>query len=51
MVGPGGVIGLDETGYTKVLGELDPGTPVFIRYEGKGPDQRDPHIFTVGRAE
>ena len=35
LVGAGGVVGLDETGYTRVLGELEAGTGVFVRYEGK----------------
>jgi len=49
MVGPGSCVGLDETGYTKVLAELPPDTIVFVRYDGKGPDTRDPHMFTVGK--
>jgi hypothetical protein len=49
VLGPGATIGLDETGYTKVLGELTSGTVVFARYEGKGPDARDPHVFTVAK--
>jgi hypothetical protein len=52
VLGAGATIGIDETGYTKVLGELEPGTGVFVRYDGKaGPDTRDPHVFSVGRAE
>lgn len=52
LVGAGGVVGLDETGYTRVLGELEAGTGVFVRYEGKdGEGTQDPHVFTVGRAE
>jgi hypothetical protein len=52
MVGPGGIIGIDETGYTKALGDIEPGTGVFIRYEGKeGAGEKDPHIFTLGVAE
>jgi len=52
MVGPGGVIGIDETGYTKALGDIEPGTGVFVRYEGKdGSGEKDPHIFTLGVAE
>jgi len=51
MIGPGGVIGLDETGYTKVLGEVPAGTGVFVRYEGKGEAEKDPHVFSVGIAD
>jgi hypothetical protein len=52
MVGPGAMIGIDETGYTKALGDIEPGTGIFIRYEGKdGPGEKDPHIFTLGVAE
>jgi hypothetical protein len=52
LLGPGAVIGLDETGYTKVLGELEPGTIVFVRYEGKAGEAKDDrHVFTVGKAE
>jgi len=52
MVGPGAVIGLDETGYTKVLGELDPGTGIFVGYEGKaGAGEKDAHVFAVGIAD
>ena len=51
VVGPGSMIGLDETGYTKVLNELEVGTLVFVRYDGKGPNEKDPHVFAVGRAE
>jgi len=52
MVGAGAVVGLDETGYTRVLGELEPGTVVYVRYDGKaGEGQQDAHVFTVGKAE
>jgi hypothetical protein len=52
LVGPGGIIGIDETGYTKALGDIEPGTGVFIRYEGKaGSGEKDPHLFTLGVAE
>jgi hypothetical protein len=51
MVGPGSIIGLDETGYTKVLGELPAGCGVFVAYEGKGSGAKDPHVFTVARAD
>ena len=52
MVGPGGIVGVDETGYTKALGDVEPGTGVFLRYEGKdGEGEKAPHVFTVGVAE
>lgn len=56
MVGPGGLIGIDETGYTQALADIDAGTPVFVRYEGlespgKEASKTNPHIFTVGIAE
>jgi hypothetical protein len=53
VVSKGGVVGVDETGYTKVLGELEPGTGVFVRYEGKEDEdnQRSPHVFSVGKVE
>jgi len=56
MVGPGGIVGLDETGYTSVLGDLEMGTGVYVRYEGlANPDaaasKENPHVFTVARAE
>ena len=51
MIGPGGTVGLDSTGYTKSLADLDPGTGIYVRYEGKeGPGQQDAHVFTVGKA-
>lgn len=52
LIGPGGTIGLDETGYTKVLGEKPAGTVVYVRYEGKaGEGEKDAHVFTVAVAE
>jgi len=49
MLGAGSTIGLDETGYTKVLGEIPNGSTVFVRYEGKGDSKDSPHVFTVGK--
>lgn len=47
----GDVVGLDETGYTRALSDLEQGSGVYVRYEGKsGEGQQDPHIFTVGKA-
>jgi hypothetical protein len=56
LVGPGAVIGLDQTGYTSVLSDLDPGTAVFVRYDGletpgAPASKTNPHIFAVGCAE
>lgn len=52
MIGPGGVIGIDETGYTKALGDIEAGTGVLVYYEGKdGEGEKAPHVFTVGVAE
>lgn len=54
MVGKGAVVGLDETGYTKVLSELEEGSIVFVRYDGLGEattGRQAPHVFTVGKAE
>jgi len=56
LIGPGGVVGLDETGYTSALADIDPGTHVFVRYEGLQdpkavPSKTNPHLFTVGRQE
>lgn len=51
MVGPGATIGLDETGYTKCLHDVEAGTGVVVFYEGKGKAEKDPHVFTVGVAE
>jgi len=54
MIGPGGVVGLDETGYTSALADLEAGTAVFVRYEGletpgSPPSKTNPHLFTVGK--
>lgn len=54
LIGPGGVVGLDETGYTSALADLDAGTAVFVRYEGletpgAPPSKTNPHLFTVGK--
>lgn len=58
-VGPGGSIGIDETGYTKSLADMAIGTKVFVAYDGKEEDETDAkgkvvkngaHLFTVGRA-
>jgi hypothetical protein len=56
MVGPGAVIGLDQTGYTSVLSDFDAGTVVYVRYDGlETPDapasKTNPHVFAVGCAE
>ena len=56
MVGPGAVVGLDETGYTSALSDLDPGTHVFVRYDGlqdagAAPSKTNPHVFAVGVQE
>jgi hypothetical protein len=56
MMGPGAVIGLDETGYTSALSDVEAGTGVFVRYDGledpkKSPAKENPHLFTVGIAE
>jgi hypothetical protein len=56
MIGPGGVVGLDETGYTSALAEVESGTAVFVRYEGletpgKEASKTNPHIFVIGIAE
>jgi hypothetical protein len=56
MVGPGGVVGLDQTGYTSALADVESGTPVFVRYDGletPGQDasKNNPHLFTVGVAD
>lgn len=54
LVGPGGVVGLDETGYTSALADLEAGTKVFVRYDGLEtpdlpPSKTNPHLFTVGK--
>jgi len=56
MVGPGGVIGLDETGYTSVLGDFEAGTGIYVRYDGlensgAPASKTNPHVFVVGCAE
>ena len=52
VVEAGSLVGIDETGYTKALGDLEPGTVVFVRYEGKaGEGEKDPHVFTIGKLE
>jgi hypothetical protein len=56
MVGPGGVVGLDETGYTSALADVESGTAVYVRYEGledaSAPAAKsNPHVFAVGIAE
>lgn len=56
VVGPGAVIGLDETGYTSALADLEPGVSVYVRYDGlqnpkASASKENPHIFTVGVAD
>lgn len=56
LMGPGAVIGLDETGYTSALADVEPGSGVFVRYDGledpkAAPAKTNPHLFTVGIAE
>jgi hypothetical protein len=56
MMGPGAVIGLDSTGYTSALAEVEAGTGVYVRYDGlqdpnKEGSKANPHLFTVGIAE
>jgi hypothetical protein len=56
LMGPGAVIGLDETGYTSALADIDPGTHVFVRYEGlQDPkavaSKTNPHLFIVAKQE
>ncbi len=56
MMGPGSVIGLDETGYTSALADIEAGNGVFVRYDGledpRSPAAKtNPHLFTVGIAE
>lgn len=45
-----GLVGLDETGYLKKLGDLEKGREVFIKCKGKeDPDDREsPWIFAIG---
>ena len=51
----GQTIGVNEKGYTKALGDLEPGVGVFVRYDGIGTEKSAkgnfPHLFTVGIAE
>jgi hypothetical protein len=56
LVGPGSVVGLDETGYTSALADIDPGTHVYVRYDGlQDPkavaSKTNPHMFVVGKGE
>jgi hypothetical protein len=56
IAGKGSVIGLDHTGYTSVLGDFEPGTRVYVRYDGletpsMPPSKTNPHLFVVGCAE
>jgi hypothetical protein len=56
MVGPGGIIGLDRSGYTGVLDDFEAGTVIFVRYDGletpsAPPSKTNPHVFVVGCAE
>jgi hypothetical protein len=52
VVGVGATVGVDESGYTRVLGELEPGCQVFIRYEGRdGEGDKASHIYSIGKAE
>ena len=56
LVGPGSVVGLDETGYTSALADIEPGTHVYVRYEGLQdpkavPSKTNPHVFLVGKQE
>lgn len=57
MVGEGevakideGLVGLDETGYLKKLGDLEKGREVFIKCKGKEDpsDRESPWIFAIG---
>lgn len=63
VLSKGQVVGLDEKGWTKKLGECEEGREVFVRYEGKAPDEtkkqgkktivvkRGAHQFTIGVAD
>ena len=55
IAGVGQMVGVNEKGYTKALGDLEPGTGVFVRYDGVGSEKSSkgnfPHLFTVGVAE
>jgi len=48
---PGDMIGIDETGYLKALGDLDAGSPLFLRCVSKGPSEKDPWVFQIGIPE
>lgn len=45
-----GLVGIDETGYLKKLGDLEKGREVFLKCKGKEDeeDQQSPWIFAVG---
>lgn len=45
-----GLVGLDETGWLKKLGDLEKGREVFIRCKGKEDpsDRESPWIFDIG---
>jgi hypothetical protein len=43
-----GIVGLDETGYLKRLGDLADGRHVFVRCLSKGPKREDPWVFQLG---
>ena len=45
-----GLVGVDETGYLKKLGDLEKGREVFLKCKGKeDPDDREsPWIFAIG---
>jgi hypothetical protein len=45
----GETIGLDETGWLQKLNDLPAGSPVYVRYIGKGADEKDPHIFQIAQ--
>lgn len=45
----GETIGLDETGWLQKLNDLPAGSPVYVRYIGKGPDEKDAHVFQIAQ--
>lgn len=48
----GDVIGLDETGWTKKVGDYEDGQVLRIVYVGKdGDGDKDPHIFQIATPE
>jgi len=52
VANPGDIIGLDETGYTRKLGDYEQGQAVLVRYVGKqGEGREDPHVFQVATPE